>query len=143
MWERRACNFLNAPLSHPIEENTKTMSEFDRLKRPDRVRRGGLLAAVAAVVLTGCSHDTQRNCVDQNGRVLPESACSGASSGGYGGSSYRYPHWVYGGNHWGKYVSGASASPPSSGRIISRSGSVVRGGFGFFGGGGHGFGGGE
>ncbi|BDI30139.1 hypothetical protein CCAX7_21900 [Capsulimonas corticalis] len=119
------------------------MTEFDRTERPDRVRIGALLSAIAAaVVLTGCGQDTQRNCVDQDGRVLPDSACQSTYVGG-GTGYYRYPHWVYGGSRSGGYMRGYSASAPSSGRIVSPSGSVVRGGFGFFGGGGHGFGGGE
>jgi hypothetical protein len=124
------------------KEQLKIMTEFDRTERRERVRRGALLSAVvAAVVLTGCSHDTQRNCVDQNGVVLPDSACRSTyvGSGGY----YRYPHWVYGGSRSGPYMRGYSATAPSSGRVVTPSGSVVRGGFGFFGGGGHGFGGGS
>ena len=89
----------------------------------------------ALVTLGGCSQRNQAGqCVDQNGNVLPDSACRSGSGGGYyggGGGGYRYPHYVYGGSTSGGRVSGGSPSPPEE------SGGIFRGGFGF-----HGFGGG-
>ena len=127
-----------------------------------------LLAAAAAVsvaTLNGCSNTTTTaRCVDQNGNVLPDSACgSGTSVGGSGGGGYiggghgtvgTQPRWVYGGGGGsavGSRATGFSTSAPSEGGISSPSGTVVRGGFGGEGaahggggeGGGHGGGGGE
>ena len=134
-----------------------------------------LLAAAAAVsvaTLSGCGNDstTTARCVDQNGNVLPDSACGsgtyvggsggggyvGGSSGGTGGhgAAITRPRWVYGGGGGsavGSRATGFSTSPPSEGGISSPSGTVVRGGFGGEGaahggggeGGGHGGGGGE
>jgi hypothetical protein len=78
-----------------------------------------LLAAVA-LSMTAC-RSQHRDCVDAQGRMLPDSSCS---TGMYGS------HYVYGGSsggHVGDYVMG---------------GSVSRGGFGGTGGG-HGGAGGE
>ena len=96
-----------------------------------------LLTTVAALVtLGGCSQRNQAGqCVDQNGNILPDSACRGGGtyySGGGGG--YRYPHYVYGGSVSGGRVSGGSSAP-------SEGGGIFRGGFGFHGFGFHGGGG--
>ncbi len=107
-----------------------------------------LAAAVSAVALAGCSHTTTTaRCVDQNGNVLPDSACGttgtyvSGSGGGYsGGGGGR---WVYGGgggSSVGSKATGYSTSAPSEGDISSPLGTVVRGGFG---GEGEGHGGGE
>jgi hypothetical protein len=66
-----------------------------------------LLAALAAILSStaGCSQDESRNCVDSQGRILPDSYC-GSSSGIVGG-----PHYVYGGSsggHVGDTVVGGS-----------------------------------
>ena len=106
-----------------------------------------LLAAAALVssaALAGCSNSTtSARCVDQNGNVLPDSACPGAASGGYaGGSGGGYAgsggarpqaRWVYGGaggTEPGSKATGFSDSAPSEGDISSPSGTVIRGGFG-------------
>jgi hypothetical protein len=89
-----------------------------------------LLTAVAAIVtLGGCNHqNAQGQCIDQNGRILPYSYCTGSTGGGYyGGRTYIYPRRVYGGTVSGGRVMGGSSTAPSSGGIF-------RGGFGFHGG---------
>lgn len=81
----------------------------------------GLIAAIAATLVAGCSRpeDYTRRCVDASGRVLPDSSC------GFGGRG----HWGYFGrgssivNGIGR---GFSSSEPSSGRILSSSGSTIR-----------------
>jgi hypothetical protein len=85
-----------------------------------------LLAAVAAFA-TGC-HDTpeSRNCVDAQGRIVPDTNCSTTSHTGTGGSGY---HYIYGGSSGGRVgdaVVGGSSTPSESG--------VSRGGFGSGGG---------
>lgn len=82
-----------------------------------------IVAAVAAVIVTGCGQ--QRQCVDASGRPLPDSACQSSSSG-----AYSYPHYVY-----RRSGSGYSGGGGYSGGYSS----TVRGGFGGFGG--HGGGG--
>jgi hypothetical protein len=82
-----------------------------------------LLAALAALT-TGC-HDTpeSRNCVDAQGRIVPDTNCS---TSGTGGTGY---HYIYGGSSGGRVgdaVVGGSSTPSESG--------VSRGGFGSGGG---------
>ncbi len=141
----------------------------DRKPRRSQAIVTTLLAAAATAamaMLDGCSHDTSTTarCVDQDGHVLPDSACRGGTGGGvyYGGgygagrlNSVRQPRWVYGGSGGtsvGSRAVGFSTSPPADGEIATRSGTVIRGGFGGEGaahsgfggdGGGHGGGGGE
>jgi hypothetical protein len=79
-----------------------------------------LLAALAAFT-TGCRDTPEsRNCVDAQGRIVPESNCStGPSSAGVGGY-----HYIYGGASGGRVgdaVVGGSTTPSSG---------VSRGGFG-------------
>jgi hypothetical protein len=74
-----------------------------------------LLAAIA-LSMTAC-RDEQRNCVDSQNRLLPESSCQAGSSGA---------HYIYGGSSGG-HVGDAVVG-----------GSVSRGGFGGIGGGGGG-----
>ena len=86
-------------------------------KDTERLKRIGpaLLTTVAALMtLGGCSQRNQAGqCVDQNGNVLPDSACRSGSGGYYGGGGggYRYPHYVYGGSSSGGRVSGGSSVP--------------------------------
>jgi len=99
-------------------------------------------AAVSAMALAGCSNNTTARCVDQDGNVLPDSACQDGSSGGvytgtYGsggrGAAVSQPRWVYGGQGGdavGSKATGFSTSPPEDGDISSPSGTVIRGGFG-------------
>ncbi|HEY1984361.1 MAG TPA: hypothetical protein VGG85_03075 [Terracidiphilus sp.] len=73
---------------------------------------------------TAC-HDTpeSRNCVDAQGRIVPDTNCQTHS---YGGSTY---HYIYGGSSGGRVgdaVVGGSSTPSESG--------VSRGGFGHGGG---------
>jgi len=74
-----------------------------------------LVASIAALALAGCSE--RRDCVDNLGNKLPDSACR---SGSYAG--HVYPHWIYGGSSSGGRITGGSSTPHSS--------SVSRGGFG-------------
>ena len=82
-----------------------------------------LLAALAAFT-TGCRDTPEtRNCVDAQGRIVPDSNCSGGATGG---GSF---HYLYGGSSGGRIgdsVVGGRATPGESG--------VSRGGFGGHGG---------
>jgi hypothetical protein len=86
-----------------------------------------LLAALAALA-TGC-HDTpeSRNCVDAQGRIVPDTNCSSGAGGGMG---YHYLYGGVSGGRVGDQVVGGSSTPSESG--------VSRGGFGHGGGGGEG-----
>lgn len=92
-----------------------------------------LLAALAAFT-TGC-RDTQetRNCVDTQGRIVPDTNCS--NPGSSGGSGFRYIYGGASGGRVGDAVVGGSTTPSESG--------VSRGGFGGHGGEGGGGEGGE
>jgi len=85
-----------------------------------------VLAALAMFV-TGC-HDTpeSRNCVDDQGRIVPDSNCQAYSSTG---AHYHYLYGGASGGHVGDAVVGGSVTP-SSGEA-----GVSRGGFGHSGGG--------
>jgi len=85
-----------------------------------------IVAAVAAALLAGCS-DSQTQCVDANGNVLPDSACQSTSSSP-GSAGYIRPHWATTG-----YSGGGS----------DESDDTSRGGFGESGDAHGGFGGGE
>ena len=79
-----------------------------------------LLAALAAFA-TGCRDSPEiRNCVDAQGRIVPDSNCSTQSHGGTGGMGY---HYIYGGSSGGRVgdtVVGGRAIPSESG--VSRGG---------------------
>jgi len=83
------------------------------------------LLAVLALFVTGCRETPEsRNCVDAQGRIVPDTACEAHSSG----MSY---HYIYGGSSGGRVgdaVVGGSTSP-------SNSSGISRGGFGHGGGG--------
>jgi hypothetical protein len=88
-----------------------------------------LLAALALTAI-GCKDTPEtRNCVDAQGRIVPETNCQATYPGSY--------HYIYGGSsggHYGDAVVGGSTTPSS----------VSRGGFGSSAGeGGGGEGGGE
>lgn len=92
----------------------------------------GLAGAVAAL-MAGCATQTQTaDCVDAQGRVVPDYYCQNSGTTyGY----HPYYHWLYGGHihSYGGYrtVSGGSTTPMSGADITSRSGmSISRGGFG-------------
>jgi hypothetical protein len=70
------------------------------------------LLASLAVTLTACTPE-HKDCVDAQGRILPDSACRAPVGGA---------HYIYGGSsggHVGDYVLGGSTSS-----------SILRGGFG-------------
>jgi uncharacterized protein YgiB involved in biofilm formation len=76
-----------------------------------------IVASVAATVLAGCSGSQRKDCVDQNGFVLPDARCTGRSTYAAGGA---YPRFIYGGQvRSGKIVGGSTTAP-----------AVSRGGFG-------------
>jgi hypothetical protein len=90
-----------------------------------------LLAALALFTTgpTGCQDTPEsRNCVDAQGRIVPESNCQTHSSGGYG------YHYLYGGSSGGHVGDAVVGGSTESG--------VSRGGFGHAGGEGGGEGGG-
>ncbi len=77
-----------------------------------------VLATLASFV-TGCQAPESRNCVDAQGRIVPDANCSTHPGGGMG------YHYLYGGASGGRVgdaVVGGSATPSESG--------VSRGGFG-------------
>jgi hypothetical protein len=83
------------------------------------------ILAALALFTTGC-HDTpeSRNCVDAQGRIVPDTSCESPSRG----TSY---HYIYGGASGGRVgdaVIGGSSTPSADG--------VSRGGFGHGGDGG-------
>lgn len=79
------------------------------------------LLAALALVTVGCRDDETRNCVDAQGRIVPDTSCQSPPAG----APY---HFIYGGSsggHIGDAVIGGSATP---------SGGIFRGGFGHGGG---------
>jgi hypothetical protein len=78
------------------------------------------ILATLSLFATGC-HDApeSRNCVDAQGRIVPDTKCAAPSSSGTGF------HYIYGGSSGGRVgdaVVGGSTTPSESG--------VSRGGFG-------------
>lgn len=78
-----------------------------------------IVTAVSASIVTGCG-STRRDCVDQNGNIIPDVNCQNRTT-----SRYIYPHYIYGGSYSNGRISGGSLTPPST--------SSSRGGFGSFG----------
>jgi hypothetical protein len=101
-----------------------------------------LLATVALAAGSGCSHPREvRNCVDAQGRIVPDSVCETHHGGMvpffflYGGrSGGRFGDTVIGGR--ATPTAGANIYSGESGRVIGRgsSSAAVRGGFGAHGG---------
>jgi hypothetical protein len=87
-----------------------------------------LVATIAAITIAGCGGQRQvRRCVDEQGNVLPDSACTSTTRrvGGF------YPYWVYGGTLNRGKVSGYRRTPSTSAEIVDARGTpVVRRGFG-------------
>jgi hypothetical protein len=101
-----------------------------------------LLAASAAALLAGCRHQDPQRCVDEQGRVVDSSFCSGLqpgqtaagtvnNNGGHFTGGVFYPHlyrYYYGGSGFlGGFVSGGSFAPVPG---HSYSTGTSRGGFG-------------
>lgn len=83
-----------------------------------------LTIVAGLALLSGCRNRSEiRNCVDRQGRIVPDRNC-GASSGTGGG--YRYVYGGSSGGHVGDAVVGGRSTPSESG--------VSRGGFGHAGG---------
>ncbi len=83
------------------------------------------LLAVLAMFVTGCRETPEsRNCVDAQGRIVPEPNCQASSPG----MSY---HYIYGGSSGGNVGDSVVGGSTSS----SRESGVSRGGFGHAGGG--------
>ena len=76
-----------------------------------------LLATLAAFA-TGCHTPETRNCVDAQGRIVPDSNCSNPT----GATGFRYIYSGSSGGRVGDTVVGGSTTPSESG--------VSRGGFG-------------
>jgi hypothetical protein len=137
-----------------------------------------VVAVAATLIANGCgsfsdgvsdSNITEvRRCVDQNGKILPDSYCQGPVPHNSTIVTFGSPQWVYGGNVQNNETGGGGASVGStvkgyqtaptegadvvssqgvsvghaSGGVVSAGGDVSRGGFGEAGEG-HGGGGGE
>jgi hypothetical protein len=103
------------------------------------------LTLLTALALSSTACDNRpievRNCVDAQGRIVPDPNCRQHSSGGGGGY-----HYIYGGTsggHDGDTVVGGSAEPEAGAKVVSGEEGVARGGLGHAGGEGEGGGGGE
>ncbi|RYG34318.1 hypothetical protein EON81_15895, partial [bacterium] len=87
---------------------------------------------IAAGLAAGCgcgSYVTEtRRCVDQYGKLIPESYCSRGYSGGYYGGYRPMPRFVYGGDERGGMVRNFRSSPTEGSEIRSSTGSVIRSG---------------
>jgi hypothetical protein len=79
-----------------------------------------LLAAIALLPL-GCRDDETRNCVDAQGRIVPDTSCQNSTPG----APYHYLYGGSSGGHIGDAVIGGSTTPSSG---------VSTGGFGHGGG---------
>jgi hypothetical protein len=95
-------------------------------------------------MLVGCSSSAGpaqiRRCVDDQGNVLPDSACE-QRRGYYRGGMYHYPGWGYGGAMQGNTLRNFSSTPSADADVITPSGRTIsRGGFGRSGSGFSGFG---
>lgn len=104
-----------------------------------------LLAAAAVSAGSGCDNHPRevRNCIDDQNHIVSDQKCDHpAGYGGYYGSGSGGFRYVYGGasgGGMGDTVVGGSATPATEDVIVSgETGSVVRGGFGFGEGAGHG-----
>ena len=100
------------------------------------------LTLLTALALSSTACDNRpievRNCVDAQGRIVPDPDCRQHSSGGGGGY-----HYIYGGTsggHDGDTVVGGSAEPEAGAKVVSGEEGVARGGFGHAGGEGEGAG---
>jgi hypothetical protein len=105
-----------------------------RMKKSQNVQVQ-LLAAVAALTLSGCSSPGPREvrrCVDQNGNVLPERECERRSGGGgYYGRGYYYPRYVYGGSVDNGRVRNFRTTASPGAHVVTQSGrTITRGGLG-------------
>lgn len=100
-----------------------------------------LVATIAAGLMAGgCSSGPRevRRCVDEQGKVLPDGACTTATrgtSGSYHGYHYvGQPRYVYGGTGRGdpgSYISGYKSSPSDGAHVVDPNGKTIRrGGFG-------------
>lgn len=98
-----------------------------------------LVAAIAAAMLTGCSHPREvRRCLDRDGRLLDDRYCEQPARYPYrgGGGIVYIPSFGYGGSYNGGRYSGFSRSPSGSADVVTPSGRTIsRGGFGSSGGG--------
>ncbi|GAB2807350.1 hypothetical protein GCM10022221_00710 [Actinocorallia aurea] len=98
-----------------------------------RAVKVGLLGTLS-MSLTACGGSHTATCVEskllpgEGYRVVSDSYCSGSSS-----SAYR---WYYGGSTSGGMITGGSSLKPKKGSIKTNSGTTLRGGFGWSGGGG-------
>ncbi len=78
-----------------------------------------IVVSMAGLVVVGCSSTQGRDCVDKNGKKLPDTMCR--SSSGLG-----YPRYIYGGTQSGSRIVGGSSTPSAA----STSRNTTRGGFG-------------
>lgn len=105
------------------------------------------VTVIAAGLSAGCgcgsSYVTEtRRCVDQYGKILPDSSCGAGYAGGYYGGYRPVPRFVYGGALDNGVVRNFRSTPTNGSEIRSSNGSVIRSGVrrGGFGGSGGSFG---
>ncbi|MDX2065154.1 MAG: hypothetical protein SFX74_05375 [Fimbriimonadaceae bacterium] len=115
---------------------------MSRLRRSQAVP-ATFISALAVVCLTGCARQyattERRTCVDQNGRVLPDSYCNSSS---YNSGIYRYPRYIYGGTYDQNsgMMRNFRSSPSPNANVVDSRGTVIRRGIGSAGRGFGGFG---
>ena len=104
------------------------------------------LVGLATLFIASCEEDHYRNCVDANGKVMPDSLCdhrfNGTGYHGGNGMGLTPFYWYYASRSFmgGSYVSGGSYLAPSG--VSYSSSGISRGGFGSIGHGSGGHGGG-
>ena len=103
-------------------------------RKSKSIKVAGLLS-LASLFLASCEHEHYRHCVDNNGKVMPDSLCDCRDEHnnyrpGFGGMGYMPFLWYYGSRNfgYGQYVGGGSYAP-SPGVSYSAPG-IGRGGFG-------------
>lgn len=93
-----------------------------------------LVATLAIAFAGGCRRTTEvRNCIDDQGRIVPDQKCDSSvpRGGGAGGFGYHYIYGARSGQRIGDMVYGGRAEPSWGSKVVSgETGSIVRGGFG-------------
>lgn len=120
-------NLTNIALQPGPNRNRQSILHSSVMKKSKAVP-ATLVISIAAIAIAGCGSNRQvRRCVDEQGNLLPDSACTTTTY--RSGSTFIYPRWVYGGSTSGRRVTGYSTTPSSSADVVDSRGSVIRRGF--------------